>query len=441
MGRSSARSLLEASFAQFQTDRAVAGLVAQIRRNDATIAEERERMACDRGDFAEYFELRRRIGERESTLAREGARARRGAVAASLEALRRGDVIRVPSGRRAGLAVVIDPGVDPLADPHPLVVTEGRWAGRLSMTDFPVAVEVLGSVRVPKRLNHRSPQERRDLASSLRALDLPEEEPRRRSRGTSEAADDETLLALRAALRTHPCHACPDREDHARWAERANRLDRENDGLRRRVEGRTGSLGRGFDAICALLEDRGFLAGDETTSAGRQLARIWSDADLLTAECLRAGIWDALAPAELAAVVSTLVYEPRREEQVTDRMPTEAVRLAVAETTRIWSDLAEDETARGLPASRAPELGFVWATYRWAKGERLDRVLEAASRSGVEATAGDFVRWSKQILDLLEQLVVVPAGAGATVGPISAPARAAVTAVRRGVVAQSMQQP
>ncbi|MFN2561240.1 MAG: DEAD/DEAH box helicase [Jatrophihabitans sp.] len=436
MGRPAARDLLESSFAQFQADRAVAGLVKQIRRNDETLRQYAAQMQCHLGDFVEYVDLRRRLGEREAMLAREGSKARRGAVAASMEKLRRGDVIRVPRGRRAGLAVVVDPGVHSTDDPRPLVVTESKWSGRLTMLDFPTAVDVLGTVRVPKNVNHRSPQERRDLAASIRALDVPDPQPARRKAVGPD--DDEEVLRLRRALRAHPCHQCADREQHARWGERHTRLSRENDGLRRRIEGRTGSLGRMFDRICRLLDDRGYLQGDRTTPAGRRLARIWSEADLLAAECLRAGAWDALEPAELAAVVSTLVYEPRRDEAFVDTMPTPAVRTALAATSRLWADLSDDEAEVGLPRSREPQVGFVWATYRWARQERLDRVLAVASERGNEVSAGDFIRWCKQVIDLLDQLASAPAPAreGAAV---AATARAAVSALRRGVVAQSMQ--
>ncbi|WP_375498882.1 DEAD/DEAH box helicase [uncultured Jatrophihabitans sp.] len=440
LGRPAARDLLDASFAQFQTDRGVAGLVAQIRRNDETLRQHKRHMQCHLGDFAEYADLRRRVGERESLLAREGARERRGAIAASLETLKRGDVIRVPRGRRAGLAVVLDPGVAPRDDPRPLVVTEGRWSGRLSLVDFPTTVDVLGTVRVPKHVNHRSPQERRDLAASLRALDLPDDVPRRSKRASADVTSDgdAEVLRLRRALRAHPCHQCADREEHARWGERYSRLALENEGLRRRIDGRTGSLGRTFDRICELLDERGYLRGDETTQAGRQLARIWSETDLLTAECLRAGVWEHLDPAELAAVASCLVYEARREELLVDTMPSPAVRDALAGTERIWADLADAEEQRQLPPSRGPQLGFVWAIYRWARQERLDRVLGVAAERGSELSAGDFIRWCKQVLDLLEQLAAAPGPGGGT-SAIAATARSAAAAIRHGVVAQSMR--
>jgi ATP-dependent RNA helicase HelY len=437
MGRADARRLLDSSFAQFQADRGVAGLTHQVRRNDTALREHEQRLRCHLGDFQEYALLRRRLGEREAELSREGARARRAGVAQSLEALRPGDVIRVPAGRRAGLAVVLDPGVHPRDDPRPLVVTEARWGGRLSIVDFPLAVEVLATVRVPKGANHRSPQDRRDLASKLRALDLGPAAPRRRRGAAGDGADAE-VLRLRAALRAHPCHQCADREEHARWAERHDRLRRENDELHGKIESRTGSLGRTFDRICTLLEQRGYLVADETTPPGRRLARIWSESDLVIAECLRAGAWDGLDPAELAAVVSSVVYETRREERLVDRMPSTAVRDALAETARVWSALSQDEADLGLPPSREPQLGFVWPVHRWAKGERLERALEASADSGAELSAGDFIRWSKQVLDLLEQLAAAP-DAGVGDRPIAATARAAAAAIRRGVVAQSMQ--
>jgi ATP-dependent RNA helicase HelY len=434
MGRSAARALLDASFAQFQADRGVGGLVAQIRRNERSLDEYATRMNCDRGDFREYMALRQELAEREAALSRAASRERRGAVTASLEALRTGDVIRVPAGRRAGLAIILDPGVTPRDDPRPLVLTERRWAGRLSMMDFPVAVETIGSVRVPQHFNHRSPQERRDLAAALRRVTVPPGPGRRK--GSPQDADEE-VARLRAAVRAHPGHGCPDRDEHARWAERYRRLQRENAGLVRRVEGRTDSLGRRFDQICQLLDQRGYLAGDEATPAGRRLARIWSESDLVVAECLRDGVWDALDSAELAAVVSTLVYEARRDEPAAERMPSPAIREALADTLRVWGDLTEDEAELGLPVSREPELGFIWPVYRWARRESLGRALGGSGdASSAELSAGDFVRWCKQVLDLLDQIATAP---GETDSPVPERARSASRALRRGVVAQGMQ--
>ncbi len=58
-------------------------------------------------------------------------------------------------------------------------------------------------------------------------------------------------------------------------------------------------------------------------------------------------------------------------------------------------------------------------------------MLTAAEQNGSELTAGDFVRWCRQVLDLLDQIVSV-AGRQSGIGKVAAQAGAAV---RRGVVA------
>ncbi|MGH3707868.1 MAG: DEAD/DEAH box helicase [Pseudonocardiaceae bacterium] len=427
VGVAAGRALLERSFAQFQADRSVVGLARRIDRNVEGLAGYAEAMVCQLGDFAEYARLRRQVSERERMQARHNGAARRAEVAASLAQLERGDVIAVPGGRRSGLAVVLEPGDGSREDPRPLVLTEDHWAGRLSSADFSTPVQGLGRMRLPKRVEHRVPRVRRDLASALRATGIAVPS---RARRRSAAADDAELATLRRALRAHPCHGCDDREAHARWAERYDRLDRETDTLRQQVAATTHSLAGGFDRIRALLAERGYLDGEQLTEPGRVLARLWSETDLLTAECLRHGIWVNLGPAELAAVISALVYEARGDA-ASPRVPPGVVSDALAATVRLWAELEADERRHRLERTREPDLGFAWPVYRWARGESLSAVLGAAADNGAELSAGDFVRWCRQVIDVLDQVRGVT-GEDPALGTA---ATAAVRAVRRGVVA------
>jgi ATP-dependent RNA helicase HelY len=165
------------------------------------------------------------------------------------------------------------------------------------------------------------------------------------------------------------------------------------------------------------------------TDDGRRLARIWSEADLLVAECVRADAWRGLNPAELAAVVSTLVFEARREMPGQPAVPAGKVAAAIAEMRRIRLRLEDVEAGYGVPVTRDLDLGFAWAAYRWADGQSLDRVLAGAEQAGTELSGGDFVRWARQLIDLLDQLAKVAEG------PLAGVARKAVDRVRRGVVA------
>jgi ATP-dependent RNA helicase HelY len=430
LGRDQARTLLESSFAQFQADASVVGLARQISRNLEGLEGYREAMTCHLGDADEYGKLRAELKRRETELARTGATQRRAAAAASLEQLKPGDVIRVPTGRRSGLAVVLDPGVGSNGDAHPLVVTEDRWSGRLSSADFSQAVEPLAKVRVPKSFNARSPQSRRDMASTLRALDLPVE-PRGRRR--SSAADDDRLASLRVALRRHPVHGCDDRESHMRWAERWHRLRSETDNLERRVAGKTSSIARTFDRVCVVLDELGYLSGEEVAPAGRSLARVYSESDLLAVESLRRGLWDDLSPAELAAVVSTLVYSARRADASNPLVPSGKVSVALDEMDRLWRSLSDVESGAGVQFLRRPDNGFAWATWRWAGGATLEQVLG----DDPDMTAGDFVRWCKQIVDLLGQIALVAEELSPKGEELRRTTRKAMDAVRRGVVAYS----
>jgi ATP-dependent RNA helicase HelY len=426
VGRHTARELLESSFAQFQADRSVVGLARQVRRNEEALEGYREAMTCDLGDFADYAGLRRRLTDREAELARRGAASRRAEAANALERLRTGDVIRIPAGRRAGLAVVLDPGLaEGLEGPRPTVLTADRQVKKLTVHDFPVPVEPLARVKVPKSFNSRNPKSRRDLVSSMRNTGVDEStgRPRRQASG---AADDPEIARLRAELRAHPCHRCPEREDHARWAERFHRLRRETDALERRVEGRTNTIARTFDRVCRLLQDGGYLDGDTVTPAGAQLARIYNDADLLVAECIRRRLWDGLSAPELAAVVSSVAYEARREEAGPPRLPGGRVRPTLTEMQRLWVRLKDAESDHRLNFLREPDAGFAWAAHRWASGHPLDTVL-----TETDLPAGDFVRWVKQLLDLLGQIEDVAEE------PLRATARAAIRALDRGVVAYS----
>jgi ATP-dependent RNA helicase HelY len=428
VGRATSREILESSFAQFQADRAVVGLARQLRRSEEALEGYREAMTCHLGDFEEYAKIRRAIKERETALAREGSVQQRAAAVESLERLRIGDVIRVPAGKFAGLAVVLDPGMPGGSargdGPRPTVLTEARQVRRLSLTDFPDPVEALTRMRIPRSFNPKVPAARRDLAAALRSKAPDHERPRRPRRAAS--TDDDHLNRLRREMRVHPCHGCADREDHARWAQRAHKLAREAEQLSRRIESRTNTVARQFDRVCAVLDSLGYLEGDAATEPGRRLSRLYGELDLLAAECLREGVWEGLDPAELAACVSALTFEARQpDDAARPALPEGQVRDVLKRMVQLWAELDTLESDHGLDFLREPDFGFADAAWRWASGHRLDVVLNNAGLA-----AGDFVRAIRQLLDVLDQIADAASGT-----PLRETARLASDSLRRGVVA------
>jgi ATP-dependent RNA helicase HelY len=188
-------------------------------------------------------------------------------------------------------------------------------------------------------------------------------------------------------------------------------------------------VARTFDRVCAVLTELGYLDGDgRVTADGERLRRLYNEHDLLVAECLRAGSWRGLDGPGLAAVLSALVHESRRDDARLPAPPPGAVGDALEATYREWARLEGVEADHRLSTLREPDAGLAPVVLRWARGQSLDTVL----RDG-DLAAGDFVRRCKQLVDLLGQLL------GATDDPtLRRSARQAVDGVLRGVVAHSL---
>lgn len=317
-GRERARTSLESSFAQFQADRAVVGLVKQIRKNDLAAAEQLESAICHLGNFTEYAAVRLEIKEIERLLSRR----------------------------------------------------DGR-----------------------KTFDNRQRQHM-----------------------------ENELDKFRRQLRQHECHSCNDRETHARFAERAARLNRESAGLRERVENRTHVIAKTFDRICDVLTHLGYIEGEKPLEQGKILAKIYAESDLLLTETIRNGVLESLSPPELLSVVSSVIYESRGSENYAPKMPHQNVANALAAITSIWSQLEDIEEDFGVKTQREPDFGFAYASYKWANGHSLSNVLK-----GSDMTVGDFVRNIKQLIDLLTQI----SGASDALRPTC---REAIKRIDRGVV-------
>jgi ATP-dependent RNA helicase HelY len=427
--RKEAERLLASSFAQFLADRTVHGAEQTLARNASYLAGYREAAACDRGDIEEYWELRRRVRAREAALADADRRADTEEAAEALRSLTAGTVIWLPGGRRRGLAAVIGPAGGRDGATGVLVLTEDRRVRRVAVRDLDGAPVRVGKVAMPRTLSPKSPRFKAYVARALAELDPPRVERSRRRRRA--AADDPVLAALREELAAHPVHRCPDLADHEKWMQRHDQLQRETGRLAERVRRRTGSLVRTFDRVLDVLGRLGYVDGFALTGKGETLRRVYAETDLVVVEALHRGVWQDLGPAELAACVSCLVYETRGSEGPPAEPPpppTPRVRQALAALAGLQEEVHAHEEAAGLSLTRPLDTGFADLAYRWAMGEALEEVL-----ADEDVTPGDFVRVTKQLIDLLRQVALVAEEDAA----LQATARAAVDACQRGVVAYS----
>ena len=425
VGRVRARALLEQSFAQFQTDRRVVVMARKATRDDEQAARLWAQAQCDRGDFRQYAELRDQIRDLESELSRLRKRDHRAEVVDSLVALESGDVVWVPQGKHQGWAAVIKTGTQQA--PWPLVMTAARQIVALGERDVNQPLRAVSRVRLPKKFDVHSAADRRQLGNSLAGrLESIGDRPARAGRPRPDEELAAQIDSLRAEMKAHPCHHCPDREEHARAAEQALRLGRDQTQLRAKAQARSQSIATRFDRICGVLDGLGYLAGDRMTPAGAMLARIYNELDLVVAEAIRDGVFEDLTVPQLAAVLSTLVYEARPTSAgQLHRMPDRDSEIAQSRVRAIWRQLGEVERDNRVDRSPPPEIGFAEAAFDWASGLPLAVVLQRTQLS-----PGDFVRWVRQVVDLAGQVAQAPG-----VGELTRTCRQLIGAMRRDIVA------
>ncbi len=221
MGPTQAHQLLERSFAQYQADRSVVGLVRGVERGERMLDEIAAELGGRDAPILDYARLRAadlRTGDARS-------RGRRGCSGARPPTMRwRRCAAATSSPSPTGGAAAWPSCSSPPAtsdDPRPLVLTENRWAGRISSADYSGASAPVGSMTLPKRVEHRQPRVRRDLASALRSaaagLDVPSAQgqaqrptdgPRRRPRTGRRCA---------SSCAATPRTACPTARRRPGW--------------------------------------------------------------------------------------------------------------------------------------------------------------------------------------------------------------------------------
>jgi ATP-dependent RNA helicase HelY len=107
-------------------------------------------------------------------------------------------------------------------------------------------------------------------------------------------------------------------------------------------------------------------------------------------------------------------------------LPSQKVTSTLTEIISLWAALEKIENDFGVKTQREPDAGFCFISYKWASGNSLNSVLK-----GSDMSVGDFVRSTKQLVDLLNQI----AGASEKLRPVC---KDAVKRIDRGVVAYLM---
>ncbi len=411
--RNQAREVLGRSFAQFQADRAS----VHLRRRLDEVARTLDELEPLDAAAESYVELHEEVAELRSR-----RRSGRRTVLDSLAALVPGDVVERPGDRGGRLLVVLSVANRARGGVRVRTCTPTGVVVSLHQHNVREPVEPVAQVDLPVPYVPSDEGFRREAGALLRRVDS--RRSRRGGRRRARRPEDEAHAAARSELESHPVHRRGDREDVLDRARRRRDALGRRAQLERQLERRGGGLSEQLDAMVTLLESFGLVDDWHLTESGERLRRTYHEADLLVCLAIEDGLFDGLDPPSLAALCSCLTYEHRSAEAPpAPRFPSAVVRERHDRLVALSEQLRERERAAGLPVTRGVDPGFADMAYRWTSGEELASVLDE------ETTGGDFVRTSRQLVDLLRQVATLTADADAR-----AAAREAVGAVQRGVV-------
>lgn len=388
-----AQDLLRASFAAYQRQAGVAESGVRIEALEHQLAKEEARAVCDRGDVEQYLAL---VEAAPPSHRRNGI--------ASL--LHPGAVVDVIGGPRDGRYAVLKRLSSKDGGSRYLVLSTSGRVSTIGYKQIPDASRIVTDIDLPRPFR---PRDRRFVQDTLRRLRKVPPSQKDRSPRVQRPVD-------------HPVAECPDAADHISALRRARRIRVRLDQHRSLVRTSGFGLVEEFRTIQELLTGLDYLDGWSLTPRGERLRKVYNESDLLVAECLERGVLYGLETPELVALISVFVYEPRTDQVSSADWPTDELDRRWEHVLSVSSELNRLEADYRLTPMRRPDPGFGRIAYQWSDGAAFDD-LTAQSMA-----PGDFVRVSRQLVDLLRQL-------RDAARELDSEADAALRSVDRGVVA------
>jgi len=359
--RERALELLSASFANFSDMYRKESLTQKLEERARDLDTFRHAAECDRGDIWKYA---RDIGSTRS----------RNVISGSVYP---GAVIEVKGAHHVVLARSWG-GTNPR-----LETTDASGAKKILQTrTLPPGTVVIGQINLPEPVRTSDRAYRNEIADKLETY-IPFDEP----------------VAVFGGTHDGEVANCADLDTHLGWVSRAERAERDVARLERRIERRErNTITREFDRLRTVLARTGYTKGWSLTSAGEQLRRLYNELDLLLADTLAHNILAEMDATEFAAMASIFTYETRGGEIP---QPPEApfAQKPLGAIFDLWEKLTEIEQEEGVTPSREPDVGLVDVIHGWSSGLGLDEIFEDE-----DLRAGDFVRATRQLLDLLRQI-------------------------------------
>jgi ATP-dependent RNA helicase HelY len=204
-----------------------------------------------------------------------------------------------------------------------------------------------------------------------------------------------------------PVRRCPNLRAHR---DREAELWELRDEIRRtseEIEGATHEYRDHLHGLVQILEEAGFLYGQRPSEKGLLASRIYGENSLIISEAIHGGWLEGLEPAELCAVLISVVAEDRGGRGRRQyggpaqqrRGPTAPAAQVLRQLRSLYFRFQELEQAYGEDTLRAPSRDYIDFAYRWARGDALDSI---PMPDGVDF--GDGIKAIRSLYSTLRQM-------------------------------------
>lgn len=206
----------------------------------------------------------------------------------------------------------------------------------------------------------------------------------------------------------HECHHCPILDNHLRSHQKFRNITKQISELKENIEFRRQMYINEFKKYMNVLLHYQQIELDSEgeyrpTKEGLITSYIRAENELAISLMLTKGLLDNLNPIEIAGLIATLVFEPRRAGYYyPDRFPRK-VKNAIRNLEHIISELKYVQDLEGIEKNINVELEIVELIIKWAEGCNWKELF-----NGNNLDDGDAIRAIRRIIDLLHQLKNIP---------------------------------
>lgn len=382
--------LLNKSFAQFYQKKDSKNVTEQIDYENEKLRGKQHDFTCHLGDIREYYEIILQINSFHKNESKTSKKKRSLRNRIEIEP---GNLVGIKNLRKSKFALITKTLKSKKESEFWALLDngEGRKIDHRSI-DFNVGV--IGYLEINDEIDFSKKAIRDEYSKKIRIAS---------GNYAKKFVDEVDVTELKAKLKNHVCHSCPQIQEHLRFGENIERNKKYIKSLQSHLENDYVNLSKKCDQVIDLLAKLDYIITTEDkltlTKWGKFLKQIHSEFDLLIIESLRRNYLNNLSPIQLSCLLSGFVYNPRRDELEIPVNVDEIIKNNANQILKLSDEIIDIEKRNKITNIKNPHFGMANIIKQWCNDVNLKRILLKT-----DIAPGDFVRNVKQIIDLLRQI-------------------------------------